>query len=82
MTWRGAASFLQNLPARLLIATARFYQATLSNFLGRQCRFTPTCSDYFIRAVQKFGALRGGFVGLRRIFRCHPFGKGGYDPVP
>ena len=61
---------------------ARFYQGTLSNFLGRQCRFTPTCSEYFIGAVEKFGAVKGGLMGIRRIFRSHPFGKGGYDPVP
>ncbi len=61
---------------------ARFYQGTLSKFLGRQCRFTPTCSEYFIGVVEKFGAVKGGLMGIRRIFRCHPFGKGGYDPVP
>ena len=82
MMVREVMTTLKKMPARLLIAAVRFYQATLSNFLGRQCRFTPTCSEYFIGAVKKYGAVRGGLVGLRRIFRCHPFGKGGYDPIP
>jgi putative membrane protein insertion efficiency factor len=66
---------------RLLIALARLYQATLSRWLGGQCRFSPTCSSYFIEAVRKKGALCGLFMGLWRICRCHPFSKGGYDPV-
>lgn len=66
---------------RALIALARLYQATLSRWLGGQCRFSPTCSNYFIEAVWKKGAIRGLFMGLWRICRCHPFSKGGYDPV-
>ena len=69
------------LPARLLIFLARLYQATLSPWLGGQCRFSPTCSRYFIEAVEKHGALRGAAMGLWRVLRCHPFGKGGCDPV-
>ena len=69
------------LAARALIRLALLYQATLSPFIGRQCRFVPTCSVYFIESVEKYGALRGLWKGLRRILRCHPFSRGGYDPV-
>lgn len=65
----------------MLIVLARLYQGTLSPLLGRQCRFVPTCSEYFIRAVREKGAVRGTAMGLWRIIRCHPFGRGGYDPV-
>ncbi len=67
--------------ARALIALARMYQRTLSPLLGGQCRFVPTCSEYFIQAVRRRGALRGTLKGLWRILRCHPFSRGGYDPV-
>jgi len=69
------------LPGGGLILLVRLYQTTLSPILGRQCRFDPTCSDYFIEAVEKRGAIRGTLMGLWRILRCHPFGKGGYDPA-
>lgn len=72
--------FLSALPSRTLIALVRVYQWTLSPFIGRQCRFTPTCSNYFIGAVRKYGALRGALRGIGRICRCHPFHPGGYDP--
>jgi putative membrane protein insertion efficiency factor len=68
------------LPRRLLIAAARVYQWTLSPLVGRQCRFEPTCSNYFIEAVWKYGAIRGSWLGICRIGRCHPFHPGGYDP--
>ena len=68
------------LPSQVLIALARIYQWTLSPFIGRQCRFTPTCSNYFIGAVEKYGAWRGAWRGVLRICRCHPFHPGGYDP--
>ncbi len=67
---------------RVLIVLVRLYQVTLSPILGLQCRFTPTCSEYFIEAVSKYGPVRGLAMGLRRILRCHPFAKGRYDPVP
>jgi putative membrane protein insertion efficiency factor len=69
-----------HLPARLLIGSARLYQWTLSPLIGRQCRFQPTCSTYFILAVGKYGAVRGAWLGLRRVARCHPWNAGGYDP--
>jgi putative membrane protein insertion efficiency factor len=68
-----------SLPAGLLIGLVRLYQLTLSPVLGRQCRFHPTCSQYFILAVQKYGALRGSWRGVRRILRCHPWHPGGED---
>ncbi|MBX3415015.1 MAG: membrane protein insertion efficiency factor YidD [Pirellulales bacterium] len=64
----------------MLIALVRCYQVALSPLLGANCRFQPTCSAYFIEAVRKYGALRGGFRGILRICRCHPFHPGGYDP--
>jgi uncharacterized protein len=68
------------LPAWLLILLVRIYQVTLSPIVGRQCRFHPTCSNYFIGAVQKYGAVRGSWKGVLRILRCHPWHEGGYDP--
>jgi hypothetical protein len=71
----------RRLPGRVLILVVRLYQLTLSPILGRQCRFVPTCSEYCIQAVRKHGALRGGLMGLWRVLRCHPFSRGGFDPV-
>ncbi len=68
--------------ARLLIMLVRLYQSTLSLYIGRQCRFVPTCSEFFISAVRRHGSIRGSWLGLRRILRCHPFSPGGFDPVP
>ncbi len=67
---------------RILMAIIRFYQKQISPFLGKNCRFSPTCSQYALQAIQKYGALRGGWLTLKRILRCNPFCKGGYDPVP
>jgi putative membrane protein insertion efficiency factor len=74
--WR----FLVQTPAWLMIAAVRFYQVFIGPLLGKHCRFTPSCSNYFIQAVQKYGAMRGGLKGAWRICRCHPFNPGGYDP--
>lgn len=66
-----------------LIACVRFYQQTLHSFFGYgSCRFTPTCSQYMIEAVQVYGPFKGLGLGLWRILRCNPFCRGGYDPVP
>ena len=75
-----ARRFLWQLPARTLIAVVRLYQLTLSPIFGKQCRFTPTCSHYFIEAVEKYGAVRGSLKGAWRICRCNPLCKSGYDP--
>jgi uncharacterized protein len=77
---RSFAKTVWLLPSMLLILAARVYQWTLSPFIGRHCRFQPTCSAYFIQAVGKYGAVRGTWRGLKRIGRCHPFQPGGYDP--
>ena len=67
----------------LLIGFIRFYQRNISPGLPPRCRFIPTCSQYALEAVEKYGALRGGWLALRRFLRCHPFYKGPlYDPVP
>ncbi|MGG7662444.1 membrane protein insertion efficiency factor YidD [Dyadobacter sp. BHUBP1] len=66
----------------LLIALVRFYQAALSPYFPNSCRYTPTCSQYMIEAVQKHGPFKGGWMGLKRIARCHPWSGHGHDPVP
>ena len=66
----------------LLIALIRAYRLVLSPYLGRKCRFEPSCSHYGEEAIARFGALRGGYLTVRRICRCNPFCAGGYDPVP
>jgi uncharacterized protein len=71
---------LMQLPGQILIAVVRVYQWTLSPLIGRQCRFQPTCSNYFIGAVEKYGAIRGTLKGIWRICRCNPFCQGGEDP--
>ncbi|MDR0477392.1 MAG: membrane protein insertion efficiency factor YidD [Desulfobulbaceae bacterium] len=68
-------------PRLTVLALLRFYRACVSPFLPPACRFEPTCSRYMIEAVGKYGAVRGVFMGLRRLLRCHPFSPGGYDPV-
>lgn len=65
---------------RFLIAMVRFYQRAISPLLGSNCRFSPTCSQYTVDAIEKYGAIRGVLKGVKRIARCHPFSKGGYDP--
>ena len=68
---------------KILLSCVRFYQKHLSGLKGySSCKFYPTCSRYAIEAIEKYGALKGGFLALRRILRCNPFSKGGYDPVP
>lgn len=68
--------------SRIVLALIRFYQLAISPWLLPRCRYQPTCSQYAIEAVQKHGALKGGWLALRRIGRCHPWGSSGYDPVP
>lgn len=65
-----------------VMAAIRFYQRKISPGLPPRCRYIPTCSEYALEAVEKYGAVKGGWLAARRIARCHPFHKGGYDPVP
>ena len=67
---------------KLLLAAIRFYQREISPLFPARCRYIPTCSEYAVEAVEKYGALKGGWLALKRLLRCHPFHKGGYDPVP
>lgn len=67
---------------RVLTFLIRGYRMAISPMLPPSCRYDPTCSQYALEAIDKHGSLRGGYLAVRRILRCHPFGKGGYDPVP
>jgi len=73
---------LKTLPARAAIRAIKFYKLKISPVLPPACRFTPTCSEYMLEAIEKYGFLKGTYLGTRRLLRCHPFHKGGYDPVP
>ncbi len=68
--------------ARLLIGLVRMYQYGLSPLLPGACRYTPTCSEYGVQALQRYGAMRGGWLTLKRILSCNPLGGHGHDPVP
>lgn len=71
-----------NLLSRLLILPIRLYQFCISPMFPASCRFTPTCSQYAIEAIRKHGPLKGLWLAIRRLLRCHPWGGSGYDPVP
>jgi len=76
-----AMSF-DRLARALPLGLIRLYQLTLSPWLGRACRYEPTCSHYAAEAIERFGVLRGVWLAVKRIGRCHPWGRSGYDPVP
>jgi putative membrane protein insertion efficiency factor len=67
---------------RPLLGAIRFYQRGVSPLLPPACRFYPSCSEYALQAVERYGTPRGGWLAVRRLLRCHPLCKGGYDPVP
>jgi putative membrane protein insertion efficiency factor len=78
-----ARALLRRSPlGALLVFAIRLYQNTLSLAFPPSCRFYPSCSQYTLEAIVKYGAWKGTFLGARRILRCHPFHPGGYDPVP
>ena len=72
----------QQVISGLLIGLVRFYQLAISPYLGRSCRYSPTCSQYTIEALKEWGPWKGSLLGIKRISRCHPWGGHGYDPVP
>lgn len=73
---------IKQLTARILLCGIRLYRTFISPLFPPACRFVPTCSEYARQAVEKYGALKGGYLAVRRILKCHPLHKGGYDPVP
>src|SRR5690554_5402309 len=70
------------IPGAILIFFIRVYQYAISPLFGANCRYTPTCSQYGVEAIREWGAIRGAWLGLKRISKCHPWGGQGYDPVP
>ncbi len=66
----------------LFIGLIKLYQYIVSPVLGPRCRFHPTCSNYAVEAINQYGVLKGGYLSVRRIIKCHPLNEGGYDPVP
>lgn len=86
MSDTGAAGRVLSWPGRLAVATLvgvlQFYRRVVSPLMGPHCRFAPSCSSYAVTALRRHGALRGSWLTLRRLARCHPFHPGGHDPVP
>jgi uncharacterized protein len=73
---------MQQIPAFFLIGLIRVYRYAISPFLGRSCRYVPSCSEYAIEALRRHGSIRGLWLTIRRVGRCNPWHPGGYDPVP
>ncbi len=73
---------ISNVFRWLFIGLIRFYQGAISPYLPPSCRYVPTCSQYGVEAINKYGPFRGGWITLKRFSRCHPWGGSGYDPVP
>lgn len=67
---------------KIITGMIRFYQYAISPYMAPHCRYTPTCSSYAVEAINRFGIVRGGWLAVRRVTRCHPWHEGGYDPVP
>ena len=72
----------QKIGRGIIIGLVRFYQLAISPYLGRTCRYSPTCSQYMIEAVNEWGTIKGFWLGIKRISRCHPWCGHGHDPVP
>ncbi|MCD6112077.1 MAG: membrane protein insertion efficiency factor YidD [Bacteroidales bacterium] len=73
---------LNKIISKIFIFLIRVYQLTISPLKPRTCRYTPTCSTYSIQALKKYGPFKGGYLSIKRILSCHPWGGSGYDPVP
>ncbi len=74
--------WINKIISAFFILLIRVYQYTLSPYIGRSCRYTPTCSHYSVEALQKYGIIKGGKLAVKRVASCHPWGGSGYDPVP
>jgi putative membrane protein insertion efficiency factor len=72
---------IKNIGAKCIISLIDIYKYLISPLLGNNCRFLPTCSEYTKNSIVKFGLVKGCWLGLKRILKCHPWGKGGYDPI-
>lgn len=66
----------------IIIYLIKFYQLTISPLIGKNCRYSPTCSNYCILSLKKYGLIKGSYLSIKRILSCHPFGGSGHDPVP
>ncbi len=75
-------SLISKAVSSVLIGMIKLYQVTLSPFIGRSCRYTPTCSNYGIEAIRKHGPIKGTYLTIKRVLSCNPWGGSGYDPVP
>ncbi len=75
-------SWLSRVGVAMLLLPIRFYRACISPMLPASCRYTPTCSEYAMIALRKHGVIKGMYLSVKRILRCHPWGGSGYDPVP
>jgi uncharacterized protein len=73
---------MKHLLGKIMIVFIRFYQLAISPYLPPSCRYTPTCSSYGLEAIRKHGPFKGGWMAVKRIASCHPWGGSGYDPVP
>lgn len=73
---------ISTIISRGLILLIKFYKHAISPYLGRRCRYDPSCSTYTLEAIQKHGPIKGSLLGIKRILSCHPWGGSGYDPVP
>ncbi|MBP5548088.1 MAG: membrane protein insertion efficiency factor YidD [Bacteroidales bacterium] len=73
---------MKKIFTKLMLLPIKFYQQCISPFTPAMCRYTPTCSQYAKEAIMKYGPIKGGWLALKRILRCNPFGGSGYDPVP
>lgn len=67
---------------KIILLLIKLYQKYISIFLGKNCRFYPTCSAYTYQAIEEYGCIKGLYLGIKRILKCHPFNEGGYDPLP
>ena len=81
-SWRKCASICKRVATWPLLALVKFYQYCISPLTPPSCRFVPTCSQYAVEALKKYGPIKGCWLTLKRLMRCHPWGGSGYDPVP